>query len=274
MNDRFSLLRSGGAALAGGLLSAAAMAQTVSSDPGAGSWHFAGTLYLYVPSVSGKSSVPAGGDSTFEFDVLEHLKFTVMGSLEAHNGRWGAFTDLIYLDFGDHKSATRKFTIGGSALPLDTTADLKWRLEGVSWTVGAQYRISSSPTFTFDVLGGARVLDIKRSSSWTISGDLGPLPPASRTGSNKEKSTLLDGIVGLRARATLGEGSAWSVPFYVDIGTGDSKRTWQAATGIRYAFGWGDVSALYRVLDYELKSGEAIEQVRFNGPMVGATFRW
>ena len=274
MNDRFSLLRSGGAALAGSLLSAAAMAQAPSSDPGAGPWQFAGTLYFYVPSVSGRTSVPAGGDATLDFEILEHLKFTVMGSLEAHNGRWGAFTDFIYLDFGDHKSATRKFTIGDSALPLDTTADLKWRLEGISWTVGGQYRVASSPAFTLDVLGGARMLDIKRSSSWNISGDLGPLPPASQSGSNKEKRTLIDGIVGLRARATLGEGSAWSVPFYVDIGTGDSKRTWQAATGIRYAFGWGDVSALYRVLDYELKSGDPVEQVRFSGPMVGATFRW
>jgi hypothetical protein len=187
MNAPCSLLRRGGAALAGGLLSAAAMAQAAPSDPQDGLWRYGGSVYFYVPSVSGNTSVPAGGDSTLDFDILEHLKFTVMGSLEAHNGRWGAFTDFIYLDFGEHKSATRKFTIGGSALPLDTTADLKWRLEGVSWTVGGQYRISSSPTFTFDVLGGARMLDIKRSSSWTISGDLGPLPPASRTGSNKEK---------------------------------------------------------------------------------------
>ena len=275
MNRHRSSIRRGAAALAGTIWSAAAMAQAAPPGTEPGAWRYAGSLYFYVPSVSGKTSVPAGGDSTLDFEILEHLKFTVMGSLEAHNGRWGAFTDFIYLDFGDHKSATRKFTIGDSALPLDTTADLKWRLEGISWTVGGQYRVSTSPVFTLDVLGGARVLDVKRSSSWSISGDLGPLPPASQTGSNKHKTTLLDGIVGLRARATLGGAdSAWSVPFYVDIGTGDSRRTWQAATGIRYAFSWGDASALWRVLDYELKSGDPVEKVRFSGPMVGATFRW
>lgn len=269
---RHPLIRGAALALAGTIASAAAMAQSV---PEPGPWRYAGSLYFFVPSVTGKTSVPAGGDETLDFEIIEHLKFTVMGSLDAHNGRWGVFTDFIYLDFGEHKSATRKLTIGDAGLPLDVTADLKWRLEGISWTVGGQYRVSSSPTFTLDVLGGARVLDVKRSSSWTLSGDLSSLPPVSQSGSNKDTKTLFDAIVGLRARAVLGGAdSAWSVPFYVDIGAGDSKRTWQAATGIRYAFDWGDVSALYRVLDYDLKSGDPVEKVRFSGPMVGATFRW
>jgi hypothetical protein len=267
-------MRRGTVGLAGSVFSAVTMAQAAPPGAEAGAWRLAGSLYFFVPSVTGKTSVPAG-DSTLDFEILEHLKFTVMGSLEAHNGRWGAFTDFIYLDFGDHKGATRKFTIAGGALPLDTTADLEWRLEGIAWTVGGQYRVSSTPALTLDVLGGARMLDVKRSSRWSISGDLGSLPPVSRSGSNKDKTTLLDGIVGLRARARLGDAdSAWSVPFYVDIGTGDSKRTWQVAAGIRHAFAWGDVSALYRVLDYELKSGGPVENVRFSGPMVGATFRW
>ena len=240
-----------------------------------GPWRYGATLYFYVPSVSGKTSVPAdSGGTTINFDILEHLKFTVMGSLEAHNGRWGAFTDFIYLDFGGDKNQTRKFTIGDSGLPVGTTADIDWNLKGISWTVGGQYRFVSSPEFTLDVLGGARWLDIRRSSSWSITGDLGPLHPASRTGSNKADETLLDGIVGLRGRWTLGAGSPWSVPFYVDIGTGDSKRTWQAAAGIRYAFQWGEVSALWRVLDYDLKSGDPVEKLQFSGPMVGATWRW
>jgi len=274
MNDHRSLILRCSAVLGATLLSTAAAAQAAPSAGEPGPWRFHGSLYLYFPSVTGKTNVPAGGDTTLDFEILEHLKFTAMGSLEAHNGRWGAFTDFIYLDFADRKTATRKFAIGDVELPLDATADLKWRLEGISWTVGGLYRVSASPAFTLDVLGGARVLDVKRSSSWELSGDLGS-SAISRSGSNKEKTTLLDGIVGLRARATLGGAdSAWSVPFYVDIGAGDSKRTWQAATGIRYAFAWGDVTVLYRVLDYELKSGEPVEDVRFSGPMVGATFRW
>ena len=274
MNVPPPLARRGAALLLGSLFSAAALAQAAPGNE-VGPWRYAGTLYLYVPTVSGKTRVPADGDTTLNFDVLEHLKFTVMGSLDAHNGRWGAFTDLIYLDFGGDRNETRKFTIGDSGLPAGTTADLEWRLKGVSWTVGGQYRVVGSPEFSLDVIGGARLLDIKRSSSWSITGDLGPLPEASRTGSNKAKAALVDAIVGVRGRALLGgAGSPWSVPFHLDIGTGESKRTWQGAAGIRYAFSWGEVSALYRVLDYELDKGDPVEKLRFSGPMVGATWRW
>jgi len=248
-------------------------AQSMPAAPDA--WRYSGSLYFYVPSVSGKTRVPAdSGGTTLEFDVLEHLKFTVMGSLEAHNGRWGGFADFIYLDFADDRNQTRKFSIGNAGVPVGTTADIDWNLRGATWTLGGQYRFVSDASFTLDGLAGARWLDIKRSSNWSITGDLGALPPTSRTGSRKDSANFVDGIVGLRGRAALGPGSAWSVPFYVDVGTGESQLTWQAAAGIRYAFGWGEVSALWRVLDYDLKSGDPVEKLRFSGPMVGATWRW
>jgi hypothetical protein len=264
------------AALALGALPGLAPAQPLTPIAAeTGAWRYSGTLYLYVPSVTGKTSVPAdSGGTTLNFDILEHLKFTVMGSLDAHNGRWGAFTDFIYLDFAGDRNQTRKFTIGDSGLPVGTTADIDWKLKGSSWTLGGQYRIVSGTTFTLDALAGARWLDIKRSSDWSISGDLGPLPPASASGSRKDGEKLLDGIVGVRGRASFGEGSPWSVPFYFDIGGGESKRTWQAAAGLRYAFAWGELSGMWRVLDYELKSGDPVEKLRFSGPMVGATWRW
>ena len=93
-----------------------------SAQPDPVPWHYGATLYFYVPTVSGKTRVPAdSGGTTLNFDILEHLKFTVMGSLDAHNGRWGAFTDFIYLDFAGDRNQTRKFTIGDSGLPVGTT---------------------------------------------------------------------------------------------------------------------------------------------------------
>jgi len=248
-------------------------AQSMPAAPDA--WRYSGTLYFYVPTVTGKTRFPAdSGGTTLEFDVLEHLKFTLMGSLDAHNGRWGGFADFIYLDFAGDRNQSRKFSIGDAGVPAGTTADIDWKLKGATWTLGGQYRFVSDAIFTLDGLAGARWLDIKRSSDWSITGDLGPLPPTSRTGSRKDSANIVDGIVGLRGRAALGAGSAWSVPFYVDVGTGESQLTWQAAAGIRYAFGWGEVSALWRVLDYDLKSGDPVEKLRFSGPMVGATWRW
>jgi hypothetical protein len=64
------------------------------------------------------------------------------------------------------------------------------------------------------------------------------------------------------------------MPFYVDVGTGNSDLTWQAMLGFGYAFGWGDLGAVWRYLDYDLKSNGPIQDLNFNGPAVGVTFRW
>jgi hypothetical protein len=58
----------------------------------------------------------------------------------------------------------------------------------------------------------------------------------------------------------------------VDVGTGESKLTWQAAGGLGYAFSWGEVSLLWRYLAYDFKSGNPQQELNFNGPMLGATF--
>ena len=83
-----------------------------------------------------------------------------------------------------------------------------------------------------------------------------------------------DGIVGVKGRYAFGANRAWSVPFYLDIGTGDSDLTWQGAVGLGYSYHWGDIVAMWRYLDYNFKSGKAIEDMNFNGPMLGVTFRW
>ena len=48
----------------------------------------------------------------------------------------------------------------------------------------------------------------------------------------------------------------------------------QAMLGVGYAFGWGDLTAAWRHLDYDMKPGKAIESISFDGPGIAATFRW
>ena len=197
-----------------------------------------------------------------------------MGSLDAHNGRWGVFTDFIKLNLGGNKHQSRDFTLGNAEIPAGTTADLDWTLKGTVWTIAGQYRIVADPAVTVDALAGLRWFDIRTTTSWSISGSLGPILPAGRTGNTEDESSVFDGIVGVRGRFGLGSPGPWSVPFYLDVGTGESKLTWQAAAGISYAFKWGEVGALWRYLSYEMKSGRSLADVSFNGPMVGATWRW
>jgi hypothetical protein len=260
--------------LAGAVLLAAA-APVAAAD--AGGWQTSASIYVYLPSVSAKTSFPVDGGIPIDVSsdrILDSLKMTFMGSLDVHNGGWGVFTDVIYLDLGNTKTQSRDFTLGNVGIPAGTTANLALDLKGWVWTLAGEYRVASDAGLTMDVIGGARMLDLKQRLDWNISGSLGPLSPLQRAGTSEVRQTIWDGIVGVKGRFAFGEGREWALPFYLDVGTGQSQTTWQAAGGISHAFKWGEISALYRYLDYEMKSGRAVQGVRFSGPMLGATFRW
>ncbi len=244
-----------------------------------GPWQYSGSVYGYLPSIGGKTRFPApAGASTVDVSaeqILNSLDFAFMGMLQAHNGQWGVFSDLIYLDASADKAGSRDFTIGNTTIPAGTSASLGLQVKGLVWTVAGEYRVRPDPRLTLDLFGGTRLFSLKQELSYSIAGSLGPMAPAGRSGTLEVKSTLWDAIVGAKGRMALGDqGSRWSVPFYVDVGTGESKLTWQAATGLSYSYSWGELTALWRYLDYEMKSGQSIQTFNFNGPMFGATFRW
>jgi hypothetical protein len=91
-------------------------------------------------------------------------------------------------------------------------------------------------------------------------------------GSISETADLWDAIVGVRGRVKLAE--RWFLPYYLDVGAGSSKLTWQALAGIGYAFGWGDVTLAWRQLSYDQKDDKLLQDFRFKGSLLGATFRF
>lgn len=252
------------------LVSADALAQS------ADAWKWQASIYAYLPTIGGTTTFPSDGGSGVSVNadkILSNLNFAFMGSLEASNGRWGGFTDLVYMDVSASKSGTRDFSIGGSPLPGSVAANLDYSLKGTAWTLAGTYRTVATPGTTLDVLAGARLLDITQKLGWDISGDIASLPLPGRTGSSEASLKNWDGIVGLKGRTAFGNGK-WFVPYYVDVGTGNSELTWQAMAGVGYSFGWGDVVAAWRYLDYRMKSGNPVEGLTFNGPAIAAVFRW
>ena len=248
------------------------------SGPAPGAWRYGVSVYGYLPSLSGKSSAPADSNGTtidISADtIVDNLKFTGMAAFEAHNGQWGVFTDLIYLNLGGNKQQSREFTIGGVLPPVGATADLDWTFKGSIWELGGEYRLVGDPGLNVDVLVGARRFDVRTESRWNITGNLGLLLPEGRTGSGDNRVTVVDGIVGVKGRVALEPSGRWLLPFYLDVGTGESDLTWQAAAGITYAFQWGELSAVWRHLAYEMKPGKNLTDLSLSGPLIGATWRW
>lgn len=195
-----------------------------------------------------------------------------MGTLEAHNGYWGAFTDVVYVNVSGNKSQSRDFSMGASGIPAGTSADLGLDIKGLVWTLAGEYRLGSNPASHVDLLVGARMFQLKERLDWSIYGNLGSIAATGRTASSEVSETVWDGIVGLKGRYAFGANGQWFVPYYVDVGAGNSKLTWQGTAGIGYSFRWGDLTAMWRYLDYDFKSGGKFEGITFNGPMVGAAF--
>jgi len=250
----------------------AAQAQSSSDD-----WRFQAAIYGWFPAISGQTAVPVqtGGANVDVSmgDVIDALKFAFMGSFEARKGQWGLWTDLVYADFGASKSGSRDFTLGGGR-PVDVSADLQLDIKSWIWTVAGLYGLAETPQYTADLLFGARYIDMNNELGWTLNGDISGLPLPGRSGSGTADLTNWDGIVGLKGRAYLGDDRRWFVPYYADIGTGQSKLTWQVNAGVGYQFDWGAMVATWRYLDYDFKSSAKVQDLSFSGPLIGVVFKF
>jgi hypothetical protein len=240
-------------------------------------WQYQGTIYVYAPSISAETTFPEseGGSSASidGEDILNALEFAFMGALEARRGSWGALTDLIYLNLGAGAAGSRNLVLGGEPLPVGVAADLDYDLQGWAWTLAAEYGIAGDAG-TLDLLAGARLLDIESHLEWTLTGDVGSVPVMDRDGDRDTTLQNVDAILGCKGRIGFGEHVSWFVPYYLDIGTGESDLTWQAMAGLGYSLGWGDVLVAWRYLDYEMAAGTPIKELTFSGPAVAVSFRW
>jgi len=273
---------SGGCGLAIAALVAAALSApaTAHAQSAAGQWEYGASIYGWFPSIGGSTAFPPGSGSSGPSlevtakDVIDALKMAFFGTVWARKDRWGAFADLVYADLGDTKDLTRDLSIGGVPLPGTATANLSLDLKATALTMAGTYTMSESPAHTANLLFGTRMLRMRERLDYTISGNLGPIDLPTTSGRSEPSQTNWDAIVGVTGNMRFGEGMRWYVPYYLDVGSGQSHLTWQGQIGIGYKFGWGDLVATWRYLDYDFKSGKAIESMSLNGPTIGAVFRW
>ena len=257
---------------AGVMVSRGAAAQDLSDE-----WRFRAFIYMWAPQIKSSVTFPGGNtvDSEIKFHtIFDNLKLAGMGSLEAQKGRWGAFTDVIYMNLGATGTRTRDGTIDGVPLPVGVTVNTGIGIKTWIWTLAGSYRVQSSQDLEMDVFAGARLLWLQPLLTYNFNVDVGPFAGPSRIGSRTVTEQNWDAIVGVKGRVGIGASREWFVPYYVDIGTGDSDLTWQGSAGIGYAFSWGEVIATWRYLDYNFKSSSKVSDLTVNGPLLGVAFRW
>ena len=86
------------------------------------------------------------------------------------------------------------------------------------------YTVVENERARLDILGGARYLYMKSDIKVNISG-----PLETRRERFIASDNVWDIIVGVKGRVNLSE--KWYLPYYLDIGTGDTDLTWQAERG-------------------------------------------
>jgi hypothetical protein len=239
-------------------------------------WQFAATIYGWLPGIGADLSFPTGNSSidVSADQIIDALQVTFMGMFDAQKGKWGIGTDVMYLDLGGSTKSTRDLTVGGNDLPADVTVKGDLTITGWVWTTVGTYRLVEEPDNTFDLVAGARMLEMSSDMKLKFGGDIGPLPLPGNNVKVDISDTLWDGIVGFKGRVAFGDDKKWYVPYYADIGTGDAKLTWQAILGLGYQFDWGGMVVAWRYMDYQMSSSDVFQNVDMSGPAFGATFRF
>jgi len=251
-------------------------------------WTFSVMPYLWLPNMNGdvRYGPPATGGATANVSIdagtlLSDLDFALMVTGEARKGRWSFSTDLIYLDLSSAQSTVRSIDFNPGPGPVNlfnTSLDegTQTNVKGKVWTLTGGYALVNEPYATLDMFGGFRNFDVEATTNWqlsaTVTGPVGTQTFA-RSGSVTKSDTLWDAIVGVRGRFKLGEGN-WFAPYYLDVGGGDSKLTWQAMTGVGYSYKWGDFVLAYRYLAYEQSDNKLIEHLKLGGIALGVNVRF
>jgi hypothetical protein len=241
--------------------------------PSPDDWAWRGTIYGWLPGVktSTNFALPGGGNITSDTsssDILSHLKFAFMGTLEARRGPWSVVGDAIYLHLGNVSSKVTSISgPGGNVVPID--AGTSTNLKGFVGTLEGGYAVLQTPGAHMDVTGGLRYVNVKPTLDWHLTGPTGGI---GLNGSIGESKDLVDGVVGVRGNVDLG--GNWDVRYYGDVGAGSSRFTWQAYGAVGYRFGWGDVVLGYRYLAYDFHNDRPLSDLKFGGPLLGVGFKF
>ena len=165
------------------------------------------------------------------------MAFMIAG--EARKGRWLVATDYMYLDLGkqDSKVKSVDFNPGSGPVNVSTSqigGSAESSFKGSIWSLVGGYAAISQPSASLDVIAGFRYVDLEASSKWNL--DATVTSPNggqtfSRSGSAKRSGSDTNFIVGAKGQVKLGQ-SNWFIPYYADIGGGDSTSTWQLAAGV------------------------------------------
>ena len=214
-------------------------------------WKYHGSIYLWGSDIHLEDA--DGDDNEISFnDIVETLDIAAMGGFGAQKDKLGFQIDAIYLDTTDSDNNTLR--------PGITLTDVE--LTAIILTPMATYRVVDDGQINLALLGGVRYLDMDINAKFDSISDAG------------DDASTTDGVIGFRGDVKLNKN--WYLPFYYDVGKGDSALTYQAFAAIVYKYSSFDLGAGYRYLKFKFDDDEdfggLLNHLIIQGPQIGAKF--
>jgi len=219
-------------------------------------WRFALTPYLWLTSLGGKVGVgPVASNVDLGVgDILDMLKFGVMGNIEARKDNWVILADGIYANLG----AGHTIAFRGDTGSIDLSEGETIIQPTAGYTVGRH-------TWAFDLLGGFRY--------WLLSASLDHHLANGTSRNHSGDRAWVDATGGFRFRWT----PISQIRFVAaaDGGGGGSQSTWQwySSLGVEPWSQW-TVGLAYRWLSVDYDHDNFLYDTDMKGFVLGATYRF
>jgi len=218
------------------------------------SWKNEVSIYAWLPSITANTPLPdSGGDSIDAEDILDKLKMVFMGGYSGRNDTWSAYADVIYIDLGDSKNHT---------FPNNDVAHVSLDMKTLLVNAGVGYNLVDTGDGILDVTAGVRYLDLEV--------DINTEGHVDRDVSASKDFT--DFFIGVKGYKNINKN--WYIPYEADIGTGDSKLSYQLFAGVGYRYDWGDVKLGYRYLEYDMEDDAIVEDLALSGAVLGVSIKF
>ena len=260
-----------------------AMAQDTGLRPG---WSFEIAPYVWLPSVNAtlRYNVPSnfGGTADVKADAGDY--FANLNGALALTGvvrydRFSLITDILYVSASAGSSRIDSLNIADIRRdPISSTLNAGGdsTLRTTLWTLAGGYTVASGAWGNVDVLAGFRYLGIDSETNYNLAVTLdGPRGTAGPTfggaGRLSANDNIWNGIVGVRGRINIADTGIF-IPYYLDLGAGNSNFTWQTFAGIGYQSGWAGVQLGWRYMAYDQGGSSAVQDMTMSGAYLAVNF--
>jgi hypothetical protein len=244
------------------------------------------TPYVWLPTLNGtfryNYSDLRGGQfakdvgQTFDATVgpngyLSKINFALMGTVTVRKGRWGLLADGLNANVSSSGARVANFTGPGGHVGTTLGVNAQTQVVSTLFTVAPTYNVYQNHGTSVNVLAGGQFMWLSNNAQAQATGEvsLGNLSVTRTVSVGVSKSASFGNVI-FGSDGDIGLSKHWSIPYYVDVGTGTPSFTWEGFLAAKY----GNASLGWRYLQFNAGGDTSLlQRLSLGGPYFGYTLR-